>query len=44
MKTRRTLIATLPLFLPAPNVTGQEVDRPRARDLGVDVGIFPPIP
>ncbi len=44
MNTRRALIATLPLFLLAPNATSQEVYRPRARDLGVEVGILPPGP
>ena len=44
MNKRRALIATLPLFLLAPNATSQEVDRPRARDLGIKVGIFPPGP
>ena len=44
MNRQRALIATLPLFLLAPNATSQEVDRPRARDLGVEVGIFPPGP
>ena len=42
MTTRRALIATLALLLFAPNATSQEVDRPRARDLGVEVGIFRP--
>ena len=36
MNRRRTLIA--------PKAMSQEVDRPRARDLGVEVGIFPPGP
>jgi len=44
MNRRHALIATLPLFLLAPDATSQEVDRPRARDLGVEVGIFPPGP
>ena len=44
MNRQRALIATLSLFLLAPNATSQEVDRPRARDLGVEVGIFPPGP
>ena len=44
MNRRRALIATLPLFLLAPSATSQEVDRPRARDLGVEVGIFAPGP
>ncbi len=49
MNRQRALIATLPLFLLAPillaaDATSQEVDRPRARDLGVEVGIFPPGP
>lgn len=44
MHRRCALIATLSLFLLAPNATSQEVDRPRARDLGIEVGIFPPGP
>lgn len=44
MNRRRALIATLALFLLAPNATSQEVARPRARDLGIEVGIFPPGP
>ena len=44
MNRQHALIATLPLFLLAPNATTQEVDRPRARDPGVEVGIFPPGP
>ena len=44
MNRQRALDATLPLFLLAPNATSQEVDRPRARDLGIEVGIFPPGP
>ena len=44
MNRRHALIATLPVFLLAPNATSHEVDRPRARDLGVEVGIFPPGP
>ena len=49
MNRRHALIATLPLFLLAPillapDATSQEVDRPRARDLGVEVGIFHPGP
>ncbi len=44
MNRQRALMATLPLFLLAPNATSQEVDRPRARDLGIEVGIFPPGP
>ena len=49
MNRRRALIRTLPRFLLAPVLlaqaaTSQEVDRPRARDLGVEVGIFPPGP
>ena len=42
MTKRRAPFAILLLFLFAPNVMGQQVDRPRARDLGVEVGIFPP--
>ena len=44
MNRQRALMATLPLLLLAPNDTSQEVDRPRARDLGIEVGIFPPGP
>ncbi len=44
MNTRRALIATLALFLFPPSATSQEVARPRARDLGIEVGIFPPGP
>ena len=44
MNRRRFLIATLPLLLLAQAATSQEVERPRARDLGIVVGIFPPGP
>ena len=44
MTRRRALTVTLALFFLAPNAASQEVDRPRARDLGVEVGIFPPGP
>lgn len=44
MNRRLSLIAALALFLLAPNATSQEVDRPRARDLGIEAGIFPPGP
>ena len=44
MTRQRALNVTLALFLLAPNASSQEVDRPRARDLGVEVGIFPPGP
>jgi D-aminopeptidase len=44
MNRRRALIATLALFLLAAEATSQEVDRPRARDLGIEVGIFSPGP
>jgi D-aminopeptidase len=42
MTKRRALFAILALFLFAPNIAGQQIDRPRARDLGIEVGIFPP--
>jgi len=40
---RRLLAATLllPLALPAPAVTQDAGERPRAQDLGIEVGIFP---
>jgi D-aminopeptidase len=44
MNRRRALIATLALFLLPADATSQEVDRPRARDLGIEVGIFSPGP
>lgn len=42
MTGQRALIAALALFLFAPTVRSQEVDRPRARDLGIEVGVFRP--
>ena len=42
MTKRRALFAILASFLSAPSASAQQVDRPRARDLGIEVGIFPP--
>ncbi len=44
MTRRRALPVTLAILFLSANAASQEVDRPRARDLGVEVGIFLPGP
>ena len=36
------IVSVLLLLATAPSVTGQTSDRPRARDLGIEVGVFEP--